>query len=137
MLNGITITQVYVPDQDQALDFYVGKLGMQVREDLNFGPMRWLTVVLPGQPDRAVLLERPGPPSMSEETAAQVREMISKGAAGGHLFFSCDDAFKTHAELKAKGVEITEEPEDRGYGIDFGLRDPFGNHVRIAQLKQN
>ena len=137
MLNGITITQVYVPDQDQALDFYVGKLGMQVREDLHFGPMRWLTVILPSQPDRAVLLERPGPPSMSEETAAQVREMISKGAAGGHLFFSCDDAYKTHADLKAKGVEITEEPEDRGYGIDFGMRDPFGNHIRIAQLKQN
>ena len=136
MLNGITITQVYVPDQDQALDFYVGKLGMQVREDVNFGPMRWLTVMLPGQPDRALLLEKPGPPSMSEETAAQVREMITKGAAGGHLFFSCDDAYKTHAELKAKGVEITEEPEDRGYGIDFGLRDPFGNHLRIAQLKQ-
>jgi catechol 2,3-dioxygenase-like lactoylglutathione lyase family enzyme len=136
MLNGITITQVYVPDQDAALDFYVGKLGMQVREDLNFGPMRWLTVTLPGQPDRAVLLERPGPPSMSEDTAAQVRDMISKGAAGGHLFFSCDDAYKTHAELKAKGVEITEEPEDRGYGVDFGLRDPFGNHIRIAQLKQ-
>ena len=135
MLNGITITQVYVPDQDQALDFYVGKLGMVVRDDLNFGPMRWLTVTLPGQPDRAVLLERPGPPSMSDETAAQVREMISKGAAGGHLFFTCDDAYKTHAELKEKGVEITEEPEDRGYGIDFGLRDPFGNHIRIAQLK--
>ena len=136
MLNGITITQVYVPDQDQALDFYVGKLGMQVREDMNFGPMRWLTVLLPGRPDREVLLEKPGPPSMSEETAAQVRELISKGAAGGHLFFSCDDAYKTHAELKERGVEITEEPEDRGYGIDFGLRDPFGNHLRIAQLKQ-
>ena len=136
MLNGITITQVYVPDQDQALEFYVGKLGMVVREDMDFGPMRWLTVMLPSQPDRAVLLERPGPPSMSDETAAQVREMISKGAAGGHLFFSCDDAFKTHAELKEKGVEITEEPVDRGYGIDFGLRDPFGNHIRIAQLKQ-
>jgi catechol 2,3-dioxygenase-like lactoylglutathione lyase family enzyme len=136
MLNGIHITQVYVPDQDAALDFYVGKLGMVVREDMDFGPMRWLTVILPNQPDRAVLLERPGPPSMSDETAAQVRELISKGAAGGHLFFSCDDAYKTHSELKAKGVEITEEPEDRGYGIDFGLRDPFGNHVRIAQLKQ-
>jgi catechol 2,3-dioxygenase-like lactoylglutathione lyase family enzyme len=135
MLNGITITQVYVPDQDQALDFYVGKLGMVVREDLNFGPMRWLTVILPSQPDRAVLLERPGPPSMSDDTAAQVRELISKGAAGGHLFFSCDDAYKTHAELKERGVEITEEPEDRGYGVDFGLRDPFGNHIRIAQLK--
>jgi predicted enzyme related to lactoylglutathione lyase len=83
-----------------------------------------------------VLLEKPGAPSLSDETAADVRSLISKGAAGGHLFFACDDAYKTHAELKAKGVEITEEPEDRGYGIDFGLRDPFGNHVRIAQLKQ-
>jgi catechol 2,3-dioxygenase-like lactoylglutathione lyase family enzyme len=136
MLNAITITQIYVPDQDAALDFYVGKLGMEVREDVDFGPMRWLTVCLPGRPDRAVLLERPGPPSMSEETAAQVRELISKGAAGCHLFFACDDAYKTHAELTAKGVEITEEPEDRGYAIDFGLRDPFGNHLRIAQLKQ-
>jgi catechol 2,3-dioxygenase-like lactoylglutathione lyase family enzyme len=134
MLNAITISQVYVPDQDAALDFYVGKLGMQVREDVNFGPMRWLTVHLPGQPDRAVLLERPGPPSMSEETAAQVRELISKGAAGGHLFFTCDDAYRTYEDLKAKGVELTEEPEDRDYGIDFGLRDPFGNHLRIAQM---
>jgi catechol 2,3-dioxygenase-like lactoylglutathione lyase family enzyme len=136
MLTAITITQIYVPDQDQALDFYVGKLGFEVQSDVNFGPMRWLTVNLPGQPDRAVLLEKPGPPSMSEDTAEQVREAISKGAAGGHLFFACDDAYKTHAELQAKGVEITEEPEDRGYGIDFGLRDPFGNHLRIAQVKQ-
>ena len=86
MLTAITITQIYVPDQDQALDFYVGKLGFEVQADMNFGPMRWLTVNLPGQPDRAVLLEKPGPPSMSEETAAQVREAISKGAAGGLLF---------------------------------------------------
>jgi catechol 2,3-dioxygenase-like lactoylglutathione lyase family enzyme len=136
MLTSITISSVYVLDQDQALDFYVGKLGMEVREDMDFGPMRWLTVMVPGHPERAVLLEKPGAPSLSEETAAQVRELVAKGATGGHLFFACDDAFKTHAELKARGVEITEEPEDRGYGIDFGLRDPFGNHVRIAQLKQ-
>jgi catechol 2,3-dioxygenase-like lactoylglutathione lyase family enzyme len=136
MLTAITITQIYVPDQDQALDFYVGKLGFEVQSDVDFGPMRWLTVNLPGQPDRAVLLEKPGSPGMSEETAAQVRELIAKGAAGGHLFFQTDDAWKTHAELKAKGVEVTEEPEDRGYGIDFGLRDPFGNHLRIAQMKQ-
>ena len=136
MLTAITITQIYVPDQDQALDFYVGKLGFEVQSDVDFGPMRWLTVNLPGQPDRAVLLEKPGSPGMSEETAAQVRELIAKGAAGGHLFFQDDDAWKTHAELKAKGVEVTEEPEDRGYGIDFGLRDPFGNHLRVAQMKQ-
>jgi catechol 2,3-dioxygenase-like lactoylglutathione lyase family enzyme len=107
MLTTIGITQMYVPDQDQALDFYVGKLGFEVTNDMQFGPMRWLTVALPGRPDRQVLLEKPGPPSMSDETAAQVRELISKGAAGGHLFFQCDDAYKTHAELKAKGVEIT------------------------------
>ena len=136
MLNAITITQIYVPDQDQALDFYVGKLGLEVTNDMQFGPMRWLTVALPGQPDREVLLEKPGPPSMSEETAAQVRDLITKGAAGGHLFFQTDDAHKTHAELRAKGVEITEEPVEQPYGIDFGLRDPFGNHLRIAQMKQ-
>lgn len=135
MLKAITITQIYVPDQDRALDFYVGKLGFEVTNDMDFGPMRWLTIALPAQPDRQVLLERPGPPSMSEETATQVRELISKGAAGGHLFFQCDDAFATHAELKAKGVEISEEPVDQPYGIDFGLRDPFGNHIRIAQMK--
>ena len=135
MLTGLTITQIYVPDQDQALDFYVGKLGFEVTNDMQFGPMRWLTVALPGQHDRAILLEKPGPPSMSEETAEQVRELIAKGAAGGHLFFRTDDAYKTHAELKEKGVEITEEPVDQPYGIDFGLRDPFGNHLRIAQMK--
>ena len=137
MLTGLTITQIYVPDQDQALDFYVGKLGFEVTNDMEFGPMRWLTIALPGQPDRAVLLEQAGPPSMSDETAAQVRELIAKGAAGGHLFFRTDDAFKTHAELKAKGVEITEEPVDQPYGTDFGLRDPFGNHLRIAQMKES
>ena len=136
MLTTIGITQMYVPDQDQALDFYVGKLGFEVTNDMQFGPMRWLTVALPGRLDRQILLEKPGPPSMSDETAAQVRELIAKGAAGGHLFFRTDDAHKTHAELKEKGVEITEEPVDQPYGIDFGLRDPFGNHLRIAQMKQ-
>ncbi|MGY1719210.1 MULTISPECIES: VOC family protein [unclassified Blastococcus] len=136
MLTTISITQIYVPDQDAALDFYVGKLGFEVQTDMHFGPMRFLTVALPGDPGRAVLLEKPGPPAMSEETAAQVRELVSKGAAGGHLFFACDDAWKTHAELKERGVEITEDPVEQPYGIDFGLRDPFGNHIRVAQMTQ-
>ena len=131
----VTHVAIRVKDLERSLDFYVGKLGFEVTNDMAFGPMRWLTIALPGQPDRQVLLEKPGPPSMSEETAAQVRDLITKGAAGGHLFFQCDDAYKTHAELKAKGVEITEEPVDQPYGIDFGLRDPFGNHLRIAQMK--
>lgn len=135
MITRLNISGIYVLDQDQALDFYVGKLGLEVDTDADLGFMRWLTVRVPGT-DQKVLLERPGPPAMSEETAAEVRAMLTKGAAGGTLFFACDDAYKTHAELKAKGVELTEEPEDRGYGIDFGLRDPFGNNVRIAQLKE-
>ena len=136
MMKRLNISGIYVLDQDQALDFYVGKLGLEVDTDVDLGFMRWLTVRVPGDPDHKILLEKPGPPSMNEETAAQVRDLVSKGAAGGHLFFQCDDAWKTHAELKERGVEITEEPVDRGYGIDFGLRDPFGNHVRIAQLKE-
>ncbi|MEY2570181.1 MAG: hypothetical protein QOE63_531 [Acidimicrobiaceae bacterium] len=136
MLNSIGISQIYVLDQDQALDFYVGKLGLEVHTDADLGFMRWLTVNVPGAPEREILLERPGSPAMNEETAAAVREMVSKGAAGGHLFFRCDDAYKTHAELLARGVELTEEPVDQGYGIDFGLRDPFGNHIRIAQVAQ-
>ena len=136
MLTSLGISQIYVLDQDQALDFYVGKLGLEVHTDADLGFMRWLTINVPGSPDREILLERPGPPAMSEETAAQVRELVTRGAAGGTLFFRCDDAVKTHAELKAKGVELTEEPEDRDYGIDFGLRDPFGNQLRIGQMKQ-
>lgn len=134
MLNSLGITQIYVLDQDEALAFYVGKLGLEVNTDADLGFMRWLTINVPGSPERQILLERPGAPALSEETAGQVREMVSKGAAGGHLFFRCDDAAKTHAELKAKGVELAEEPVNRGYGIDFGLRDPFGNHIRIAQV---
>ncbi len=123
-------------DQDEALDFYVGKLGLEVHTDTDLGFMRWLTVCVPGDPDNKILLERPGPPAMSEETAAQVRELVTKGAAGGHLFFAVDDARRTHSDLLARGVDLTEEPTEQSYGIDFGLRDPFGNHVRIAQLKE-
>ncbi len=136
MMKRLNISGIYVLDQDQALDFYVGKLGLEVDTDVDLGFMRWLTVRVPGDPDHKILLERPGPPGMSEENAVQVRDAVTKGIAGGHLFFAVDDAHATHAELKARGVELPEEPTEQSYGIDFGLRDPFGNHVRIAQLKE-
>ena len=137
MLNALTITQIYVPDQDQALDFYVGKLGFEVTNDMQFGPMRWLTVALPGQPDRAILLEKPGPPSMSEETAAQVRELIAKGAAGGHLFFrTATTPTRPTPSSRRRAWRSPRSRSTSRYGIDFGLRDPFGNHLRIAQMKQ-
>src|SRR5690606_15133734 len=103
--------------------------------DFDLGFMRWLTVRAPNEPNREILLERPGPPSMDEATAERVRELLTKGAAGGWVGFSTDDCQKTYAELLARGVEITEEPAERFYGIDFGLRDPFGNAIRISQLK--
>ena len=132
MITSLGITQIFVLDQDQALDFYVGTLGLEVVDDVDFGPMRWLTVRVPGE-DRLVLLERPDPPRYDPATTESIREMVTKGASGGHLFFYTDDAFATHAALQAKGVELPEEPTEQGYGIDFGFRDPFGNHLRIAQ----
>jgi catechol 2,3-dioxygenase-like lactoylglutathione lyase family enzyme len=135
MFTAITHSQIYVLDQDEALDFYVGKLGLEVNTDADLGFMRWLTVNVPGQPDREVLLERPGPPGLSEETAEQVRELLTKGATGGFLIFRTEDCRKTYETLKAKGVEFTEEPTERPYGIDCGLRDPFGNSIRFTQPK--
>jgi catechol 2,3-dioxygenase-like lactoylglutathione lyase family enzyme len=132
-LSSLTLSSIYVLDQDEALDFYVGKLGLEVHTDQDLGFMRWLTVCVPGQRDRAVLLERPGPPAHDEATAAQVRELVTKGAGGGWIGFTTADARATYEELKAKGVELTEEPTERPYGTDFGLRDPFGNNVRINQ----
>ena len=134
MLNSISITQIYVLDQDAALDFYVGKLGFEVKIDQQFGPMRFLTVALPTDTGHAVLLELPAPPAVDPALADQVRDLVTKGSAGGHLFFTTDDAYKTHAELKDRGVDLPEEPTVQPYGIDFGFRDPFGNHVRVAQL---
>ncbi|MEH0969718.1 VOC family protein [Micromonospora sp. CPCC 205546] len=133
-MNAISRSQIYVLDQDEALDFYVGKLGLEVNTDQDLGFMRWLTVNLPGDPEREILLEKPGPPALDPATAGQVRELLTKGALGGYLFMTTDDAHKTYEDLVAKGVEITDEPMERPYGIDFGIRDPFGNKIRIGQM---
>ena len=137
MLKSLRISQIYVLDQEQALNFYVGKLGLEVGDDINLGYMRWLTVNVPGDRDRTILLEQPGPPSMDEKSAAVVREQLTKGQTGGHLFFTTDDCRKTYDELVAKCVEFTEAPTERPYGIDCGLRDPFGNHIRFSQMVDN
>jgi catechol 2,3-dioxygenase-like lactoylglutathione lyase family enzyme len=134
MITSIGLHGIYVLDQDEALDFYVGKLGLEVHTDADLGFMRWLTVCVPGDKDRQILLERPGPPSMDESTAEQVRELVTKGAGGGWIGFRTDDCRRTYEELSAKGVEFTEEPVERDYGVDCGLRDPFGNSIRIVQL---
>jgi catechol 2,3-dioxygenase-like lactoylglutathione lyase family enzyme len=132
MFNHITHSQIYVLDQDEALDFYVGKLGFEVHTDADLGFMRWLTINLPGEPEREILLEVPGPPGLDAATSEQLRELISKGA-GGVTIFTTEDCRGTYDALKAKGVEFTQEPIERFYGIDCGMRDPFGNPIRFTQ----
>ncbi len=134
MLTNITHHGVFVLDQDQALDFYVNKLGLEIKADVPLGFMRWLTVGLPGE-DREILLELPGPPAMDERAAGQIRDLLTKGATGYTIGFRTDDCRKTYEELSAKGVEITQEPTEQDYGIDIGIRDPFGNHIRIVEPK--
>src|SRR3981189_3033282 len=124
MLN-ITHSHVFVLDQDEALEFYVGKLGLEVKMDADLGMMRWLTVGPPGESDRQILLELPGPPAMDDATAEQVRRLITKAASGFTVGVATDDCRKTYETLRAKGVEFTDEPTERFYGIDMGLRDPF------------
>ena len=133
MLTRITHTFMHVPDQEEALDFYVGKLGMVVHTDADLGVMRFLTLNFPDQPDVELGLMTPGPPAHDDATAAQIRELIAKGAGNAGLIFHTDDCRATYEELLAKGVEFTQEPTERFYGIDCGLRDPFGNALRFTQ----
>jgi catechol 2,3-dioxygenase-like lactoylglutathione lyase family enzyme len=133
MLKHTRLHSVFVLDQDEALDFYCGKLGLEVHTDADLGFMRWLTINVPGDSSREILLEKPGPPMMDDATAETVRELVSKGATGGWIGFQTDDLRATYDELLAKGVEFTQEPTEQSYGIDCGLRDPFGNAIRILQ----
>jgi uncharacterized glyoxalase superfamily protein PhnB len=129
--------QLWVHDQDEALGFYVGKLGWEVRSDVTMpelGDFRWLTVSPSSQPDFAVVLMAiPGPPVMDSETADQVRSLMAKGFAGT-VFLVTDDVDADYKRLSEVGVEFTMEPTDMPYGRDCGLRDPSGNNLRLAQL---
>ena len=98
------------------------------------GDFRWLTVGPAAQPDVSIaLMAIPGPPVMDLETAEQVRTLMAKGFAGT-VFFTTDDVRSDYEQLKARGVEFTEEPEERPYGIDAGFRDPSGNSFRLTQV---
>ena len=133
----IANAHLWVHDQDEALDFYTRKLGMEVRADVTLpemGDFRWLTVGPPGQEDVAiVLMAIPGPPVMDESTADQVRDLMGKGFAGT-VFLTTDDVRADYEELKSRGVEFTDELQERPYGIDSGFRDPSGNALRLTQL---
>jgi catechol 2,3-dioxygenase-like lactoylglutathione lyase family enzyme len=133
----IATVQLWVHDQDEALAFYTEKLGMEVRSDVTvaeMGNFRWLTVGPAGQPDVAiVLMAIPGPPVMDANTAEEVRNLMGKGFAGT-VFLTTEDCRATYEELKGRGVEFVEQPEERPYGIDAAFRDPSGNNVRLTEV---
>jgi catechol 2,3-dioxygenase-like lactoylglutathione lyase family enzyme len=134
----LSSTQLWVHDQDEALEFYTQKLGMEVRSDATLpelGNFRWLTVGPVGQQDIAItLMAIPGPPVMDPETAEQVKALMAKGFAGT-VFLTTDDVRADYEQLRSRGVEFTEEPEERPYGIDAGFRDPSGNSFRLTQVR--
>jgi uncharacterized glyoxalase superfamily protein PhnB len=135
----IANAQLWVHDQDEALAFYTEKVGMEVRADVTLpemGDFRWLTVGPPGQEDFAiVLMAIPGPPVMDAESHEQVETLMAKGFAGT-VFLATDDCQASYEELSARGVEFSEPPEERPYGIDSGFRDPSGNSLRLTQVTE-
>jgi uncharacterized glyoxalase superfamily protein PhnB len=132
MLTKLNVASIYVLDKDEALDFYVNKLGLEKGQDIKQGSYRWLTVRVPGDVTE-ISLEQPGSPLHDDATAAQIRELITKGAMSG-LVFQTNDVRGLYETLKARGVsDFTQEPTDHFYGTDMGVRDPFGNAIRILQ----
>src|SRR6478752_5883718 len=136
----IANAQLWVHDQEEALAFYTEKLGFEVRSDVTLpemGDFRWLTVGPAGQEDVSiVLMAIPGPPVIDEETAGQIEALMSKGFAGS-VFLTTDDCQASYEELRARGVEFTEPPERRPYGIDSGFRDPSGNSIRLTEVRMD
>jgi predicted enzyme related to lactoylglutathione lyase len=134
----VATAQVWVHDQDEALAFYTEKLGMELRQDVTvpeLGNFRWLTVGVPGQEVEIVLMAIPGPPVTDAQTSAEIAALTAKGFAGT-VFLTTDDCQKSYEELSARGVEFTEAPEERPYGIDAGFRDPSGNSFRLTQVTE-
>jgi catechol 2,3-dioxygenase-like lactoylglutathione lyase family enzyme len=133
MFNAVTHYNIWVTDQDEALDFYVGKLGLEVHTDAKLEFMRWLTVSVPGKPEQEIILTPLAPPVIDPENAQRAGDLLSKGYMGT-IILSTDDCRATYEELKGKGVEFKQEPVEQPYGIDCEARDPFGNVIRISQV---
>jgi catechol 2,3-dioxygenase-like lactoylglutathione lyase family enzyme len=132
MFNSITHYNIWVTDQDEALDFYVGKLGMEVNADVQLEFMRWLTVSVPGRPEHQIILCPLGPPVVAPDNVEQARDLLSKGIMGT-IILDTPDCRATYETLRARGVEFTQEPVEQPFGIDCAARDPFGNQIRIGQ----
>jgi catechol 2,3-dioxygenase-like lactoylglutathione lyase family enzyme len=135
MIKAVSHVTVWVHDMDEAKAWYTEKLGLEVRQDVSLeelGGYRWLTVGPPDQPEVNLILGTPGPPAHDDESSKTLLDLLAKGVFGPGILQS-DDCAATCAELKSRGVELAQEPEERFYGIDAALRDPSGNLWRIVQ----
>ncbi|MFG2101131.1 VOC family protein [Micromonospora echinaurantiaca] len=134
MITGMALVCVNVLDMDEARDFYVGKLGFEIDIDQVQDGFHWMVVHAPAQPEVPLMLVLPGPPVVDGDVANQLRSLV----ATGHMSvgaFATQDCWATYRDLRARGVEFIEEPEERFYGVDAAFRDPFGNHWRLTQRK--
>lgn len=134
MTQGIDVVGVYVRDQDEALVFYVEKLGFRVHTDVGNGDYRWLTVQHPEQSSFQLGLFKPGPPVHDELTAQTLREVVAKGAMPP-LVLVVDDCRAAFERLSSQGVEFTQEPVDRYGTVDAGFRDPSGNGWKMIEAR--
>ena len=135
----INTAQLWVHDQDEALAFYTEKLGFELRADVTvpeLGDFRWLVVAPADQQDVGiVLMAIPGEPVMDSQTADDVRNLMAKGFAGT-VFLTTEDCQASYEQLRDRGVEFSETPEERPYGVDAGFRDPSGNSFRLTQIRE-
>lgn len=132
MTQGVGVAGIYVRDQDEALEFYVGKLGFRVHTDAKNGDYRWLTVQHPEQPSFQLGLYKPAPPTMDAATAEAVSAIVAKGAMPPLVLIvdNCRDAYE---RMRKAGVEFTQEPMDRYGAVDASFRDPSGNGWKMIE----
>lgn len=135
MIQGVEVVGLYVHDQDEALAFYVDKLGFRVHTDVGNDAYRWLTVQHPNQPSFQLGLFKPGPPVLDAATAQAVQAIVAKGAMPP-LVLTVNDCRAAHARMLALGVEFTQEPVDRYGTVDAGFRDPSGNGWKMIQARR-
>ena len=135
MTQGVEVVGLYVRDQDEALAFYVEKVGFRVHTDVKNGDYRWLTVQHPDQPSFQLGLFAPGPPALDQATAQAVRAIVAKGAMPP-LVLVVEDCRAAHERMRERGVEFTQEPVDRYGTVDAGFRDPSGNGWKMIQARR-
>jgi catechol 2,3-dioxygenase-like lactoylglutathione lyase family enzyme len=135
MKNGVAMVGLYVRDQDEAVDFYVNKLGFKVKNDVKNGDYRWLTVQHPDQPSFELGLFKPDSPALDKGSVQALREIVAKGAMPP-LVLNVDDVRGAYDRLRARGVEFTQEPTERYGNIDAGFRDPSGNGWKMMRGRE-